>query len=323
MTGTTKMKMERARPLSRLIILLLFLLSGCKEFIEPSIQDRKVTLLAPAAGTESVQYAQSFWWEPVEDALKYRLQVVSPNFSNTARLVLDTLIIPNRFNFTLDPGNYEWRVRAENGSSQTAYTTGNFMIYASSIKAQQVQLQMPANNSMTASSSQIFSWLKLYGADRYHLEIDTNNFANETVLFFDQTTPNLEYTVPLTKDKLYQWRVKALNDTAESKWSAIQNVTFDSTPPAQVTLSSPATGVSATSPVTLKWEARATATKYQLAVYKSDQATPYSSTFPLSVTGTSYAFTGTPGERVYWQVRAIDAVGNVGAYSELRNFTIQ
>ena len=308
---------------SRLFILLLFVLTGCKEFIEPSIQKRKVTLLAPAPGTEGIQYAQSFWWETVEDALKYRLQVVSPAFSNTARLVLDTLVAANRFDFTLDPGNYEWRVRAENGSSQTAYTTANFTIYAGSIKAQQVQLQVPANHSITASSNQRFGWLKLYGAERYRLEIDTNNFADETVLFFDQTTPNLEYLVPLTKDKVYQWRVKALNDTAESRWSAIQDVTFDSTPPPQVTLISPATGLITSSPVTLRWEAASTATRYQLVVNKGDQTTIYSSTFPISLTTTSYAFTGVPGEKVYWQVRALDGVGNVGTYSELRNFTIQ
>jgi hypothetical protein len=308
---------------SRLIFLLLFTLVGCSEFIEPSIQDRKVTLLAPASGTESVQYAQSFWWEPVENALKYRLQVVSPDFTNTARLILDTLVTANRFNFTLDPGIYEWRVRAENGSSQTAYTKADFVIYASSIKAQQVQLQVPANNSVTASSSQVFSWLKLYGADRYRLEIDTNSFADEKVLFFDKTIPNLEYNVSLTRDKLYQWRVKALNDTAESRWSAIQNVTFDSTPPAQVVLNSPATGVMVSSPVTLKWDGTGNATRYQLYLYKGDQTTPYNGTFPLTLTSTTYGFSGTTGEKVYWQVRAIDGVGNVGAFSELRNFTVQ
>jgi len=315
--------MERTASYSKLIFLLVFILCGCSEFIEPSIQDRKVVLLAPAAGTEGIQYAQSFWWEGVEDALKYRLQVVSPNFTNTARLILDTLITPNRFDFTLDPGSYQWRVRAENGSSQTAYSTANFAIYASSITAQQVQPQVPANNSVTASSSQIFSWLKLYGADQYRLEIDTNSFADETVLFLDKTTPNLEYSVSFSRDKIYQWRVKALNDTTESKWSAIQQVTFDSTPPAQVILNSPAIGDLVSSPVTLKWDGTPTAAKYQLVIYKSDQTTPYNSTFPLTLTGTTYSFSGTPGEKVYWQVRATDGIGNTGPLSELRNFTVQ
>lgn len=315
--------MKRTITLSKIFFLLMFLLAGCDEFIEHSIQDSKVTLLAPVSGTESVLYAQSFWWEPVEDALKYRLQVVSPDFTHTTRLVLDTLMTGNKFNFTLDPGNYEWRVRAENGSSQTSYTTANFIIYPSSIKMQQVQLQLPANNAITASSNQIFSWLKLYGADQYHLEIDTSNFADEKVLFFDKKTSNLEFPVALTKDKLYQWRVKALNDTAESKWSAIQNITFDSTPPAQVVLSAPATGALVASPVTLKWEGANTAARYQLAVFKSDQTTPYNNTFPLTLTANSYVFTGAPGEKIYWQVRAIDGIGNIGTYSELRNFTTQ
>lgn len=315
--------MKRTANLPKIIFLLLLLLTGCKEFFEPSIEKRNVVLLAPVNGTESVQYAQSFWWEQVEDALKYRLQVVSPTFAGTARLVLDTLITADKFNFTLDPGNYEWRVRAENGSSQTPYTTSAFVIYASSIKQQQPQLQLPANNSVTNVSNATFKWLKLYGADKYHLEIDTNNFADEKVLFFDKTVTTLEYNVPFTRDKLYQWRVKALNDTAESKWSGVQNITFDSTPPAAVVLAAPAFGSAVSSPVAIRWNAVATAAKYQLYIYKSDQKTPYTTAFPMTLTGTSYTFTGVLGEKIYWEVRAIDAVGNTGDYSEFWNFTVQ
>lgn len=307
----------------KFIFLLLLVLTGCKEFIEPSIGKRTVNLLAPANGTQSLAYAQNFWWDPVDDALKYRLQVVSPDFNNAARMVLDTLVTANKFTFTLDPGNYSWRVRAENGSSETAYSTAAFVINASSIKAQQPQLQSPANNTITNVNKTSFIWLKLYGADKYRLEIDTNNFADETLLFFDKTTPALQYTVPLTKDKLYQWRVKALNDTAESKWSDIQNITLDATPPPQVALNSPATGALAVSPVALKWDAASGAAKYQLYVFKSDQTTPYSTAFPVTQTATSYVFTGTAGEKVYWRVRAIDSAGNIGSLSELRSFTNQ
>jgi len=314
--------MYRKTGISPLIFLLLFL-GGCKEFIEPSIDKKQVTLLAPSAGTESVLYAQTFWWEEVEDALKYRLQVVSPDFLKASRLVLDTLVTGNRFNFTLDPGTYEWRVRAENGSSQTLYTTANFVIYPSSIKTQQPQLQTPAAGLITAVSNTQFSWLKLYGATQYHLQVDTNNFADDKVLFADQTTPNLQYTVPLTKDKIYQWRVKAVNDTAESKWSIVQQVIYDSTPPAQVVLSLPASNSVVSSPVSLSWTSTATAAKYQLYIYRNEQGTLYNSTFPLTLTATSYSFTGQLGEKIYWQIRAIDAVGNVGAMSEIRNFSIQ
>ncbi|WP_158800284.1 hypothetical protein [Pedobacter sp. L105] len=313
----------KVNSLTKIIVLLVFFISGCKEFFEPNIEKKNVVLLAPVDGTASALYTQTFWWNEVDDALHYRLQVVSPDFINTQRLILDTLITGNKFNFTMDPGYYQWRVRAENGSTQTPYTVAGFVIYSSSVKAQQPQLVSPVNNLLTNVSSATFKWLKLYGADKYHLEVDTNNFADTTVLFLDKTIPDLQYTTTLSKDKIYQWRVKALNDTASSKWSAVQNFTFDSTPPAQIVLTAPATAASVASPVTLTWGAESTAAKYQLYVYKSDQTTAYSSSYPQTVTGTSATFTGTSGDKVYWQVRAIDAVGNVGAFSTLWNFTVQ
>lgn len=310
--------------LSTLTFSFVFLLSGCKEFIEPSIAKRNVIQMAPANGSESSQYNQTFWWEPVEDALKYRLQVVSPDFEKTSKLILDTLLTTNKFNYTLDPGNYEWRVRAENGSSQTVYTRAAFLIYASSIKEQQVQLQLPANNTLTNQSLNTFSWLKLFGADKYILQIDTNNFVNESKLFLNETVPGQEFSVNFERDKLYKWRVKAKNDTAESKWSVIHNITFDKTPPGVVVLSAPTNNELIAKPVTLRWNNTATAAKYQLYVYKTENRTPYSTKYPLLLTVTTYSFTeGSSGEKVYWEVRALDETGNAGPNSELRSFVIQ
>lgn len=303
---------------------LFFLLFGCKEFIEPSIAKREVVQLAPADGSESTQYSQTFWWEPVEDALKYRLQVVSPDFELTQRLILDTLVETNRFFYTLDPGSYQWRVRAENGSSQTPYSKSAFFIYPSSIKEQQVQLQLPGNNTLTNQFSNTFTWLKLFGADKYNLQIDTNNFIDEEKLFLSETISGQEFIVNFERDKLYKWRVKAKNDTAESKWSAIQQITFDKTPPAKVLLSSPVNNELVTKPVTLRWSATATATKYQLYAYKTEGRVPYGNKFPVNLTTISYAFTeGVSGEKIYWEVKAVDGAGNVGSFSELRSFVIQ
>ncbi|TDQ11564.1 fibronectin type III domain-containing protein [Pedobacter metabolipauper] len=304
--------------------LFLFSLLGCSEFIEPNIEKREVVLLAPANASESNQYSQTFWWEEVEDALQYRLQVVAPNFVNTSRLILDTVIKTNKFNYTLDPGNYEWRIRAENGSSQSPYKTASFVIQPSTIEEQQIQLQSPANRLVTNQSSTVFSWLKLFGADKYRIQIDTANFEDGNVLFLDKTTPNLEYTVAFTKDKVYRWRVKAENATMESKWSVIQTITFDKTPPGEVFPASPTDQQSVARNPTLSWEATADAKKYQLYIFKSDGTSIYSPTFPVTVTGLSYVFTeGKSGESVTWQVRAIDEAGNAGTFSKIRGFSIQ
>lgn len=316
--------MINLKNLSKVLLGLALLSTGCKEFIEPSIDKKNVELLAPANGTESTQYKQTFWWNTVENAFQYRLQVVSPAFSNASVLVLDTLINTNKFTYTLDPGNYEWRVSAENGSSATPYTKAAFIIHPTSIEEQRVQLQSPANNTVTNQSSAVFRWLKLYGADKYRLQIDTNNFEDEATLFFDKTTPNEEFSVMLTKDKAYRWRVKAQNATVESKWSAIQNITLDKMPPGQVFLTAPINNQVVAKSVSLRWEGLTEAKKYQLYVFKSDGSSIYSNNFPAIVTSTSFTFNeAASGEKVYWQVRALDEAGNAGAFSELRSFTIQ
>ena len=58
------------------------LISSCKEFIEPSIAKRQVVLEAPVDQYQSTKYTVNFWWNGVEDALAYRLQVVTPGFDS-------------------------------------------------------------------------------------------------------------------------------------------------------------------------------------------------------------------------------------------------
>ncbi|NQX41302.1 hypothetical protein SAMN05421820_107156 [Pedobacter steynii] len=316
--------MLKINNLSKIALLFAILFIGCKEFIEPSIDRKNVVLLAPSNGAESSIYNQTFWWEEVEDALKYRLQLVTPSFDKTTRLLLDTVIRTNKFKFPLDPGQYEWRVRAENGSSKTAYVSASFTIHLSSIKQQQVQLLAPANHAVTTEASAIFKWSSLYGANKYRLQIDTNNFADESQLFLDKTISNLEFTVVFNRQKVYQWRVQGKNDTAESKWSELRDVKFDKSPPAKVELISPANNVVVSKPVNLKWAALATAKKYMLYVYQTNGKDPYDKTFPVTLTATSYSFVdGLVGEKLFWAVRAVDEAGNPGPYSELRSFIIQ
>ncbi|MEZ2337947.1 hypothetical protein AB6735_20025 [Mucilaginibacter sp. RCC_168] len=308
-----------------LLLLLTETLSSCKEFIEPSISKRTVKLNAPVDNYQSTSYGVTFWWDGVEDALSYRLQIVSPKFDSIGSLVLDTLIHSTKFLQTLDPGTYQWRVRAENGSTQTGYTDPrNLTILASSLTNQTPVLSSPANNAATTQSTVIFKWGSLYKATRYHLQIDTNNFADESVLVKDQLTPAQQFSFQLPRDQVYQWRIRAENDSSQSKWSVINQLSYDSTPPGTVTLVQPQDNTILSKPVTLSWNKTNSAASYKLYVYKNDQSTLYSSTFPLSLTATSYSFNlGNSGERIYWQVSALDAIGNEGKTSELRSFTLQ
>lgn len=304
---------------------IVLLLSACDAIIEPSISKKIIQPEAPSDQYQSTSYTVNFWWDEVDHALSYRLQVVKPDFSNPGSLVLDTIVKKNTFAFTLSPGNYQWRVLAQNGSSETAYSTPrNLSVAAGSIKQQAVQLSSPANNLVTNQSPVLLQWSSLYGATKYQLEIDTNNFADENTLVYNQTIATEQYSFSFPRDGVYQWRVKAQNDTAQAQWSVVNVITYDHTPPAAVILSAPADAATLPLPVSLQWNAAGGATKYKLYVYKSDGTTLYSQSFPMVLTTTSYSFNqGGSGDKLYWTVTALDAAGNESAAATKRSFTLQ
>jgi hypothetical protein len=214
---------------------------------------------------------------------------------------------------------------AENGSSQTVYTAPrSFTVAATSIKQQAVQLNAPANNYLTNQSTVTFSWSAIYGATQYLFEIDTNNFVNPASVVSNSVIPGQQINFTFPKAKTYQWRVQAQNDTAQAQWSVVNNITFNNIPPAQVIVTAPANGQTLQKPVSLQWKAVVNAVKYKLYVFKSDSTTLYSSNFPVVLTGTNYSFNlGASGDKIYWAVTAVDAEGNEGTPSVLRNFVLQ
>jgi uncharacterized protein YegP (UPF0339 family) len=308
-----------------IVFFTLAAFESCKDFIEPSIEKRQILIEAPSNGFQTPLYKVNFWWDEVEDALGYRLQVVSPRFDSPDKLVLDTLVNSNKFSGNLDPGKYEWRLRAENGSTVTAYSPARtFEVLQSSIKQQAVELSTPTNGLLTNNAQLNFQWETLYGATKYHLQIDTNNFANDEMVVYDQSLPINQLTYNLSKDQAYQWRVRAENDTAQARWSAVNRFTFDRLPPARVKAVTPSDNQSIAKPVHIAWETAATAVRYRLYVLKADSTNNYNDSFPVIVNAAAYDFqSGNSGERVYWKVSAIDAAGNEGATSIARSFTIQ
>ena len=319
------MKLKPVQVLFFMFAIVLLSLSACKDFIEPSISKRPVILKAPSDKYQSTSYNINFWWDEVEDAISYRLQVVTPGFDTIGGLIADTLIKGNHFTLTLDPGEYQWRVKALNGSSETAFSTANnLVIVPSSLAAQTVILGSPSNNSVTNQSTVLFKWGTLFGATSYHLQVDTNNFTDLNHIVTDQTIPGQQYSFRFTKDQSYQWRVRAESASEQSKWSAINNITFDVTAPVGVALSSPQNNAVVNKPVSLQWTKSTAAVNYKLYVYKDDSTTLYNNTFPVLLNTTGYNFTlGSSGERIYWQVSVLDAAGNESAPSELRSFLIQ
>ena len=117
--------------MKRLIFIILYgvFVLSCDDIIEvEDISERTVTVLAPTDESILIITDVNFSWDDVEDSEQYRLQIATPDFETATQIVLDTTIVFTNFTKTLDLGNYEWRIRAENSDYQTAYTTQRFSI---------------------------------------------------------------------------------------------------------------------------------------------------------------------------------------------------
>jgi hypothetical protein len=111
------------------LLLAIILLVSCEEIIEVvDISDKSVVVLAPTDAAVLAITDINFSWEAVEDAEQYKLQIATPSFESANQIVLDTTITTTSFNQSLELGNYEWRVRAENSDYQTTYSTQSFTI---------------------------------------------------------------------------------------------------------------------------------------------------------------------------------------------------
>ncbi|HXB10121.1 MAG TPA: hypothetical protein VNW04_23520 [Puia sp.] len=95
---------------------------GCKEVFEKSLDKSHVTLLGPANNLVSGSANQSFFWQPIDSGINYELQVVSPTFDSIGQVVADTVAARNLLPLSLEPGKYQWRVRAFNSSSSTPFS---------------------------------------------------------------------------------------------------------------------------------------------------------------------------------------------------------
>ncbi len=298
-------------------------IAACADFFERSIADSTPMLLSPGEAAQTNIYLVHFLWEPLEYALQYRLQLASPSFDSVAWFHADTTMEKTSFSVSLQPGEYQWRVKALNGSSETAYTTRSFTIYESTLRNQKILQVAPHDNLVTAENQVTLEWQGIFSAKNYRLQVDTNGFVEGEDPLFEKVVGGEALAYTIADERRYQWRVRAENDTAQSQWSTVRRFVHDRTPPPAPVLSAPTNDAQVNRPATLQWGAVEDAASYRLYVYKSD-STLYNAQFPRRIETTSSVFDGgARGERILWRVRVSDAAGNESGYSAWRSFVIR
>ena len=287
------------------------------------ISNETVVLRSPVSSAYIATKQVSFWWDEVKGATAYTLQVVSPDFSETTKLIIDEERQGNSMDYELEEGDYQWRVKASNANHSTRFTTGSFKIYRSDISQERVNLSFPPDEAILKDTEISFKWEEMEGTE-YQFILKKDDWDSGSILYQKTINQNgLAYTLP---DGLYYWGVKAkaLINASETEFS-VRSFTLDNTPPGIPVPVHPVNHSDhQTGEIQFQWSPGAdpeTDVVYTFKLYK-DKGTQNDLVyyFESGSTELSYVFdfTGT----YYWQVMATDRAENPSGDSYLSSFTI-
>ncbi|MBI4646424.1 MAG: hypothetical protein HY738_07480 [Bacteroidia bacterium] len=305
-----------------------FLLTMCNDIFEKNLEKKTVTLISPYNGMITEQLSILFWWEELDGADSYQLQVVTPSFDSIQRLMLDTNLTTNIFQHTFSPGNFQWRVKAFNSAYETLYSTWSFTIDSSnSLSGQTVILKSPADNYITNDTSLNFSWYPLLNATSYRFEIN-----NESSLLFSINLDTTAVTIPYyNSDNImlcpafdeggFTWCVQAYNEISQSISSA-RSFIVDTTAPPTPTLIYPSDNALINdSLVTLSWQRGAcSGTSVRDSLYIFGDSLLTNLKLSTRTTDTTYQYSIPAAGSYFWFLISIDAAANSSDYTNIRKF---
>ncbi len=303
------------------IVLTGCILASCSDVFEDNIEEETVTILSPGNNTTVNTLSPYLWWEEVEGAFQYRIQVVTPAFGSNQQFIEEVITEANRIQLSLSPGEYQWRVRAENGSSETNYTIATFIVDSSiSITDQEVIINSPENDFHTNEPTVTLDWSPISIAEDYTLEIGSPNI-NTIVLTTTLSTTSYVFEFPA--EGMYEWQVRANSDDGNTEFTK-QILIYDTTKPTTPTITAPATGdsIETNTPVTLTWSSDEDVLEDLIYIYNPDSLTTVTS-YPIAESDQSHTFNGLSGEKYFWRVQSVDEAGNKSELSEYRFFYVK
>lgn len=314
-------------------LLLLFLIVSCtKDFVVKDIKKSQVSVIAPANNLKTSQNAITFWWDALDGADSYNLQLVTPSFASVQQLVADTNVTGTKFTVTLQPGNYQWRIKGVNNGGSSQYTIYSLTIDTTSNLSSQLIIPInPVSNYLTGSKSISFSWNANPSATNYEVVIQQIS-GTATVTLKDTTTANTGFTTSFATEGAYQWKIRAYNTSSISQYDTPTTFTIDLTAPGNPSLLSPSHGSIVKDTIYLKWTrasstSTVTGTRYD-SVYVYNDSTLSSLATSAQVYDTKYKIANfspslSPVSTYYWwRVKSVDSVGNRSGFSNSFKFRL-
>jgi len=313
-----------------LFSILIFMLSCTKDFIVKDIKNESLTINSPTDNLKTPINNVTFWWDELDGAEKYNIQIVKPNFSSMIQLIVDTTVTSTKFNKTLSPGIYQWRIKAINAGGSTAYFTRSLTIDTTSNLSLLTVNPISPINYLTSNKIINFSWSPLTAADYYEIKILN---ATDGIVYNQSNIvgSSFTYTFTTNTDLLnYKWQVKAHNDFSFSQYNSPNTFSIDITSPVVSQIISPVNGVSRQDSVYFKWNRVSTDTKYDSIIVSLDSlgSSHISSRrvndtrLQINQLAPSLSVPGPTSGYYWWRIISVDSVKNKSNSSTSAKFKL-
>ncbi len=271
--------------------------------------------LSPADGFNTTDTTPAFGWTTVNEADRYQIQIADSESELDGSPAVDV----TGTNYT--PGSslknlqtHYWRVRALNGDGQAGVWSETYSLgieFGAAING-----LSPADGFSTTDTTPAFGWTTVSGADKYQIQIADSEAELDSSPAVDVTGTNYTPGSALTNLQTHYWRVRALNSDGQAgAWSTAHSLRIEFG--AAMSGLNPADGSTTTDTTpAFGWTTVSGADRYQIQI--ADSESELDGSPAVDVTGTNY----TPVTALanlhthYWRVRALNAKGQTGAWSE-------
>ncbi len=298
---------------------------GCEDFLVPDISEEPVILIAPTDGGITTSSTLAFWWDPVDRAEYYRLEVVSPGFDAPVNLFVNIEQAENIYETDLPVGQYEWRVFAGNSAYETVsdiYSLSIELDTSNELSTKNIELIYPEENAILNNGNVQFLWKSLSGVSEYDFGVSSPNFDNSSFIIETGSTSLDQYTVNDLPEGEYTWRVRGENDSGVTPYTE-GTFSIDLTPPIAPSLISPIDSDTIFAlPIELTWASETDILTDSLFIYTDTGLT----TPIILTTSSSGSYTFNPpllNQDYYWYVKSIDMAGNESSPSSVRHFFVE
>ena len=204
---------------------------------EEDIEQQQLVVLSPLNNYHSQTKNIDFIWAEVEGADEYKVKIVTPNFGNPTKIVLDTVI--NTTNFTKIfklVGDFQWSLQAQNHGYETNQivvrtfhidtlaTIDSTLLNIDTIPPAIPKLVFPLNNDSVFDSIANFSWVSL-GEEYDSIFIHFDSLG--TNLFTKEKSTNLVFQLNEVDSISYYWKVKSYDLKGNgSEYSEVRKINF-------------------------------------------------------------------------------------------------